>query len=34
VAVDTEAGTIAWPDGIDLTPEPLRAGPAHPLGAA
>jgi hypothetical protein len=23
VKVDTEAGTIAWPNGIDFAPEPL-----------
>ena len=35
VTVDTEAGTLAWPDGIDLAPEPLyEQARAHPLAAA
>jgi hypothetical protein len=35
VAVDAEAGTVAWPDGIDLAPEPLyKQALAHPLVAA
>jgi hypothetical protein len=35
VAIDHEAGTLAWPDGIDLAPEPLyEQAKAHPLVAA
>ncbi|MBO0803898.1 MAG: DUF2442 domain-containing protein [Nocardiopsaceae bacterium] len=35
VMVDSEAGTIAWPGGIDLAPEPLyEQAKAHPLIAA
>jgi uncharacterized protein DUF2442 len=35
VAVDAEAGTVTWPDGIDLAPEPLyKQALAHPLVAA
>jgi hypothetical protein len=35
VTVDLEAGTVAWPDGIDLAPEPLyEQAKAHPLVTA
>jgi hypothetical protein len=35
VTVDLEAGTLAWPGGIDLAPEPLyEEAKAHPLLAA
>jgi hypothetical protein len=34
-AVDLEAGTVVWPGGIDLAPEPLyEQAKNHPLVAA
>ena len=37
VSVDLESGTVAWPNGVDLAPEPLyeeaRRNPAAPASA-
>jgi hypothetical protein len=35
VTVDPESGTVTWPGGIDLAPEPLyEQAHAHPFVAA
>jgi hypothetical protein len=34
VTVDPDAGTIAWPDGLDMAPEPLYAEARRNLARA
>jgi hypothetical protein len=34
VTVDRDAGTIAWPDGLDMAPEPLYAEARRNLARA